>query len=48
MNHIRTLLTDTDAGRTRVRLLGITLSNFEEEPAGIKEDRQLILPIFDD
>ncbi len=47
MNHVRSLLKDTDAGKTRVRLLGITLSNFEERQIRIKEDRQLILPIFD-
>ncbi len=48
MNHISSLLSDTDAGKTRVRLLGITLSNFEERPIRTREDRQLILPIFDD
>lgn len=47
MNHVRSLLTHTDAGKTRVRLLGITLSNFEERQVRIKEDRQFILPIFD-
>ena len=46
MNHIRSLLADTDAGKIRVRLLGITLSSFEARQLRIKEDRQLILPIF--
>jgi DNA polymerase-4 len=48
MNNIRSLLNDTDAGKIKVRLLGITVSNFQPMQEKTKSDRQLVLPIFHD
>jgi len=46
MNHVRSLLNKTEAGRKKVRLLGISISNFAGN--GNKEGRykQLLLPLF--
>ncbi len=49
MKHVRSLISGTDAGNRKVRLLGITLSNFQPDEVRVKkQDRQLILPIFEE
>jgi DNA polymerase-4 len=44
MKHIRSLLAKTEAGRKKVRLLGITLSNFDDRPKDPVNGGQLPLP----
>lgn len=45
MRHVRWLLDHTEAGRKKVRLLGITISNFTDHEHRCKMPRQLSLPI---
>ena len=40
------LLRETDAGARKVRLLGITVSNFDHEDGSPAKPRQLLLPFF--
>jgi DNA polymerase-4 len=44
MKHIKELLSKTDAGRKKVRLLGITISNFPEKDVNPTNGKQLLLP----
>ena len=44
MKHIRPLLSKTEAGDKKVRLLGISISNFEDQEPNIGKYRQLLLP----
>jgi len=44
MKHIRPLLSKTEAGVKKVRLLGISISNFDDQEARIVKHRQLPLP----
>jgi len=44
MKHIKELLKRTDAGRKKVRLLGITISNFPEKDVKPTNGKQLLLP----
>lgn len=44
MKHIKELLDRTDAGRKKVRLLGITISNFLEKEIRLTRGKQLRLP----
>jgi len=44
MKHILPLLSKTEAGQRRVRLLGISISNFQEPDAGVGKYGQLLLP----
>ena len=40
------LLGETEAGARKVRLLGITVSNFSEPPGRLGKPSQLLLPLF--
>lgn len=44
MNYIQELLANTDAGKKKVRLLGISISNFADKIDKIKRHKQLPLP----
>jgi len=44
MKHIRPLLSKTEAGDKKVRLLGISISNFDGQEINIEKHRQLPLP----
>jgi DNA polymerase-4 len=44
MKHIRPLLSKTEAGKKKVRLLGISVSNFDDIESNIGKYRQLPLP----
>ena len=44
MKHIRPLLSKTEAGKKKVRLLGISVSNFDDIETNIGKYRQLPLP----
>jgi DNA polymerase-4 len=44
MRHVKALLQKTDAGRKKVRLLGISISNFDDEVCGMQTGGQLPLP----
>ncbi len=44
MNYIPDLLEDTEAGKRKVRLLGVTVSSFLDDPSRVKKWRQLPLP----
>jgi DNA polymerase-4 len=44
MKHIRPLLSNTEAGKKKVRLLGISVSNFDDIEIKIGKYRQLPLP----
>jgi DNA polymerase-4 len=44
MKHIKVLLGKTDAGRKKVRLLGIAISNFLDKDIKVNKGRQLNLP----
>jgi len=44
MKHIRPLLSKTEAGKKKVRLLGISVSNFDDEKAKNGKHRQIPLP----
>ena len=44
MKHIRPLLSKTEAGDKKVRLLGISISNFDDQEVNIEKYRQLPLP----
>jgi len=46
MKHIKPLLSKTEAGEKKVRLLGISISNFGDEKNGNKKYRQLPLPLI--
>ncbi|MEA3223474.1 MAG: DNA polymerase IV [Thermodesulfobacteriota bacterium] len=46
MKHVRSLLDNTEAGTRKVRLLGISISNFADDHNKTKGDEQLLLPIF--
>jgi DNA polymerase-4 len=45
MKHTRPLLSKTDAGKKKVRLLGISVSNFDDQEANVGKYRQLPLPL---
>jgi len=45
MKHIRPLLSKTEAGKKKVRLLGISISNFDDQKNTIRKYRQLPLPL---
>ena len=45
MKHIRPLLFKTEAGKKKVRLLGISISNFDDQKNTIGKYRQLPLPL---
>jgi DNA polymerase-4 len=45
MKHIPPLLSKTEAGKKKVRLLGISVSNFDDTEANIKTCHQLPLPL---
>jgi hypothetical protein len=47
MKYIRPMLDNTEAGGKKVRLLGISISNFVDESCKIKNYKQLPL-LFDD
>ena len=44
MKHVRPLLSKTEAGKKKVRLLGISVSNFDDIETNIGKYRQLPLP----
>jgi DNA polymerase-4 len=44
MKHIKELIEKTEAGQKKVRLLGITISNFADKDSGGTKGRQLHLP----
>ena len=44
MQHTRRLLSETEAGEKKVRLLGLTVSNFENQAGKSPKYRQLLLP----
>lgn len=44
IGHVRSLLQKTEAGARKVRLLGISMSNFHEPALLVREDAQLLLP----
>ena len=46
MRHVRLLLDNTEAGRKKVRLLGITISNFPDDKGARRIQEQLSLPIL--
>jgi DNA polymerase-4 len=48
MKHVKTLLSKTEAGKKKVRLLGVSISNFDDQNTGIKKNGQLLLPFCDD
>ena len=45
MKHIRPLLSKTEAGKKKVRLLGISVSNFDDQVSTALKSRQLLLPL---
>jgi DNA polymerase-4 len=44
MKYVRPLLAKTEAGTKKVRLLGISISNFDDQETNIKTCKQLLLP----
>ena len=44
MKHVRPLLSKTEAGKKKVRLLGISISNFDDQKAKDGKHRQIPLP----
>jgi DNA polymerase-4 len=44
MRHVKPLLAKTEAGKKKVRLLGISISNFRERQSRVGMDGQLLLP----
>lgn len=46
MDHVRPLLANTEAQQKKVRLLGITVSNFVDAQNKIRKYRQLLLPFL--
>ena len=47
MKYIRPMIDNTEAGSKKIRLLGISISNFVNNSCKMKEYKQLLLP-FDD
>jgi hypothetical protein len=47
MKYIRPMLENTEAGSKKIRLLGISISNFGDKSCKMKKYKQLPLP-FDD
>jgi DNA polymerase-4 len=45
MQYIRSLLSKTEAGEKKVRLLGISVSNFDDQETHVVESHQLPLPL---
>jgi DNA polymerase-4 len=45
LQHIKPLLSKTEAGKKKVRLLGISISNFDDLKTNIEKYRQLPLPL---
>jgi DNA polymerase-4 len=45
MQYIRPLLSKTEAGDKKVRLLGISVSNFDDQETNVVRSRQLPLPL---
>lgn len=48
MKYVKTLLSKTEAGKKKVRLLGVSISNFDDHNTRIKKNGQLLLPFCDD
>jgi hypothetical protein len=48
MKYVKSLLSKTEAGKKKVRLLGISISNFDDQNTRIKKSGQLLLPFCDD
>jgi hypothetical protein len=44
MGHVKQLLAKTDAGKKKVRLLGISVSNLHDPETRVGDDGQLLLP----
>ena len=44
MKYVKPLLSKTEAGRKKIRLLGISISSFEDQESGIESCGQLLLP----
>jgi hypothetical protein len=44
MKHIEPLLAKTEAGEKKVRLLGISISNFDDQETDTRICKQLLLP----
>jgi hypothetical protein len=44
MKYVRDLLAKTQAGEKKVRLLGISVSNFDDQESKVKKHYQLPLP----
>ena len=44
MKYIKPLLAKTEAGERKVRLLGISISNFHTQEFGVGKNAQLLLP----
>ena len=45
IKYVKPLLSKTDAGKKKVRLLGISVSNFDDQIANVVKSRQLPLPL---
>ena len=45
IKYVKPLLSKTDAGNKKVRLLGISVSNFDDQIANVVKSRQLPLPL---
>jgi DNA polymerase-4 len=48
MKYVKTLLNKTEAGKKKVRLLGVSISNFDDQNTRIKKNGQLLPPFCDD
>ena len=46
MKYVQPLLDNTEAGMKKVRLLGVSVSNFIDEAGMVKNNRQLPLPFI--
>ena len=44
MKYVKPLLSKTEAGRKKIRLLGISISSFDDQESGIETCGQLLLP----
>ena len=45
MKFVKSLLSKTEAGKKKVRLLGISVSNFDDQDSVALKSRQLLLPL---
>jgi len=48
MKYVKPLLSKTEAGKKKVRLLGVSISNFDDQNTVIRKNGQLLLPFCDD